>query len=195
MIPSGAPLRRANAKDRVIVMETALPPPSTPSETDAQQAELQALLASPLFTRAPSLSRFLAYVCQRHFSSETASIREYDIAIHALGRPETFDQKKDAIVRVEVHRLRKRLQQFYETEGANHTYRISIPSGGYAPVFTAIPPPPAAESPAPCAVPAPAPAPVATPARQIPWLWIAAGDAALAAISPIVSLYGPGTLF
>ncbi|MBI4889051.1 MAG: hypothetical protein HY821_00410 [Acidobacteria bacterium] len=168
--------------------------PTSP-ETAAQQAEVQALLASPLFSRAPSLSRFLAYVCERHFAGETDRIREYDIAIHALGRPDSFDQKKDAIVRVEVHRLRKRLQQFYETDGAQHAFRISIPSGGYAPVFTAAADIQHAADIDPAAAPAPEPVSAAAPqTRRIPWLWIAAGVAAVAVISTLVTLYGPGTI-
>jgi len=43
-------------------------------------------------------------------------IKEYNIAVQALGRTEDFDPSQDSVVRVEVSRLRKRLQQFYETK-------------------------------------------------------------------------------
>ena len=55
--------------------------------------------------------------------------------MEALGRPADFDQKRDSIVRVEAHRLRKRLREYYEADGADHAIRIDIPPGQYAPRF------------------------------------------------------------
>lgn len=131
-------------------------------------AELQEVLSSPLFSRAPSLAQLLRYICQKHFAGETHQIKEQHIAVEALGRPEPFDQKRDSIVRVELHRLRKRLRQYYETEGAAHPIEITIPAGGYAPRFTAKAG--RAETPVPqaqaAAVEAPPPPPAATPARS-----------------------------
>ena len=71
-------------------------------------------------TRAPNLASFLRYVCEMQLSGRADGIKEYNIGVEALGRPSDFDQKKDSIVRVEAHRLRKRLADFYEQEGASH---------------------------------------------------------------------------
>ncbi|MGJ5820822.1 hypothetical protein [Paludibaculum fermentans] len=103
--------------------------------TSAQQAELEAVIASGIFARAPSLAQFLSYICKKHFAGEQHLIKETNIALEALGRVEGFDPKKDSIVRVEAHRLRKRLKQYYEGEGATHELRIEVPLGGYAPAF------------------------------------------------------------
>ncbi|WP_321476374.1 hypothetical protein [uncultured Paludibaculum sp.] len=107
----------------------------TQIHTSAQQAELEAVIASGIFARAPSLAQFLSYICKKHFSGESHLIKETNIAIEALGRTEGFDPKKDSIVRVEAHRLRKRLRQYYEGEGSTHELRIEVPLGGYAPAF------------------------------------------------------------
>jgi len=40
-----------------------------------------------------------------------------------------------AAVRVAVSRIRKRLQQYYESEGAAHTLRIVLSGNGYVPEF------------------------------------------------------------
>src|SRR5581483_7977075 len=48
----------------------------------------------------------------------------------------TFDASEDAIVLVELHRLRKRLKEFYEAGGRDHAIQISIPHGTYVPLFT-----------------------------------------------------------
>jgi hypothetical protein len=55
--------------------------------------------------------------------------------VDVLGKAEDFKEGKDAIVRVEVHRLRKRLAEYYEDEGSAHRVHIVIPAGNYAPQF------------------------------------------------------------
>src|SRR3984885_6330886 len=100
-----------------------------------EKNELQSVLDSGIFNRAPNLAHVLTYVCSQYFECAAEQIKEYNIAVEALGRPAGFDQKRDSIVRVEAHRLRKRLREYYEAEGAGHTVRIDIPSGQYAPHF------------------------------------------------------------
>jgi hypothetical protein len=102
---------------------------------EQEEQELSAVLCSGMLRRAPNLERLLRYVCAKCFEGSAAQIKEYNIAVEALGRPASFDPKRDSIVRVEAHRLRKRLRQYYETEGAAHTLRIEIPTGQYAPRF------------------------------------------------------------
>src|ERR1700689_4117378 len=100
-----------------------------------EKNELQLVRAFGIFHRAPKLANVLTYVCGQYFEGAAEQIKEYNIAVEALGRPAGFDQKRDSIVRVEAHRLRKRLRESYEAEGAGHTVRIDIPSGQYAPHF------------------------------------------------------------
>lgn len=108
-----------------------------PATTDflEERREVEALLSSSLFARAPNLAQLLSYSCTKFFQGEAHEIKEYNIAVEALGRPPGFDQKRDSIVRVEAHRLRKRLKEYYDGEGATHTIRIEIPPGQYAPRF------------------------------------------------------------
>lgn len=149
---------------------------------EAEVAELQALLASPMFTRAPSLAQLLRYICQKHFNGEAHLIKEQHIAVEALGRQEPFDQKRDSIVRVELHRLRKRLQQYYQTEGADHEIVITIPSGGYAPRFIVKAPEPAPPAPR-AAPPLELPPPEAIPPkRRFTWRSLAAFFGGLAVL-------------
>jgi hypothetical protein len=100
-----------------------------------ERHELSTILASGIFNRAPNLAQVLTYVCGKYFEGAAEQIKEYNIAVDALGRPPHFDQKRDSIVRVEAHRLRKRLREYYEADGADHSIRIEIPSGQYAPRF------------------------------------------------------------
>jgi hypothetical protein len=112
-----------------------------PTATDfaIQKHELQTVLASGIFNRAPNLEQLLKYICSKYFEGAAEEIKEYNIAVEALGRPAEFDQKRDSIVRVEAHRLRKRLKEYYQGHGASHAIHIEIPSGQYAPHFVSVP--------------------------------------------------------
>jgi hypothetical protein len=105
-----------------------------------EKAELEAVFASGIFSRAPGLAHMLNYVCTKYFEGQSDQVKEYNIAVEALGRAADFDQKRDSIVRVEAHRLRRRLNEYYEGEGASHRIRIVLPSGQYVPQFLLIEP-------------------------------------------------------
>jgi hypothetical protein len=111
--------------------------------------ELQTVLDSKFFNRAPSLSKMLRFMCMKSLEGQAGSINVWTIAIDGLRRRNDFDPERDSIVRVEFHHLRKRLNQYYETEGANHVTRISLPDTGYVPRFITVPPAPPPPSPSP----------------------------------------------
>jgi len=105
-----------------------------PSAGEAR-AELEAVLGSTLFVRSPRLSRLLQYLCTKYLEGATEEVKEYQIGVEVLGRPPSFDPAEDAAARVEAHRLRKRLKEYYETEGRTHSLRIELPLGHYAVAF------------------------------------------------------------
>ena len=102
--------------------------------TSREREALARLLASGAFSRAPNLERILIYLCEKHFSGEGHQVKEFHLATEVLGRPETFDPKKDSIVRVELHRLRKRLKDYYE-KTPTEPIRILLPEKTYVPEF------------------------------------------------------------
>ncbi|MEO8597620.1 MAG: malectin domain-containing carbohydrate-binding protein [Candidatus Solibacter sp.] len=140
----------------------------------ACRAELETVLASQTFGRAPAVSKILRFVCSRYLEGVGDTVTEWTIAIDGLGRRENFDPERDAIVRVEFHLLRKRLTQYYLKEGASHGVRITFGENGYLPRFVlagavapevpALPPP--TPEPEPEAIPVAAPA----PAQEVPEL-------------------------
>lgn len=109
-----------------------------PITRQQEQAELEAVLSSEIFRRAPNLSQILSYVCRQYFSGEAARIKEYNIAVEALGRSLDFDPNEDTIVRVEASRLRKRLRDYYATEGAGHCVQLQLSKAGYVPQFVPV---------------------------------------------------------
>jgi len=104
-------------------------------DIDAWRAELDAVLHSECFTRAPRLALLLSYLCEKLFAGEARQIKEYSVGVEVFHRGDSFDQDSDSIVRVEANRLRKRLAEYYAGEGASHRLHISIPLGQYVPQF------------------------------------------------------------
>jgi hypothetical protein len=100
----------------------------------AELAEYEAVLSSPLFAGQTNSSRFLKYVCDRFFTG-AQHVTEAEVAVEALGRRPDFDPQQDSIVRVEAHRVRKRLHDYYESDGASHSIRLVLPQGSYLPQF------------------------------------------------------------
>jgi hypothetical protein len=83
---------------------------------------------SAKFTRAETLKRLLLYL----WVHRDEDISEYAVAIDALGRRVDFDPKTDASVRVQISRLRRKLKDFYEGEGAGEAYMLHIPMGTHS---------------------------------------------------------------
>jgi hypothetical protein len=99
---------------------------------------LERILASKQFAHAESLKRILRYICSQFGVDGKAPIREYDLAVNALGRPSSFDVKADPIVRVSVAGIRERLQSYFDSEGSAERVRVQIPAGQFDAVFTTV---------------------------------------------------------
>ena len=56
------------------------------AEFAQEKLELNFLLTSGVFHRAPNLAQFLSYVCAKYFEGAGADLKEYNIAVEALGR-------------------------------------------------------------------------------------------------------------
>ena len=103
--------------------------------TDERQSALSAVLESKEFVRSPALAKLLKYLCEQTFQGKGPEIKEFNIATDVFGKDLHFGEKRDSLVRVEVSRLRRRLQRYYETEGVGSRVRIVIKSGTYGPEF------------------------------------------------------------
>src|SRR5208283_651513 len=100
-----------------------------------EKEELERVLGSGNFPRAPLQGKLLKYICEEFFAGRSDRIKEYIVATEVFGRGADFDQNQDAIVRVEAHRLRKNLKEYYEGVGANNSVQIVLEPGHYVPRF------------------------------------------------------------
>ena len=108
--------------------------PSSSRSNETERAEWELVLAA--LSRTPRLSNLLRYIGDLYFNNRINEITEFNIAIEVFGRSKTvFDSSKDSIARVEAYRLRKKLKEYYLTDGKNHATVISLPAGSYVPTF------------------------------------------------------------
>jgi predicted ATPase len=98
---------------------------------EAVRHQLQRILASGAFIKAPILSRFLRYVVEHGIGAVENPIKEYTIGVEVFRRGVDFDPHVDTIVRVHARRLRACLDKYYENEGRGDTLWITMPKGHY----------------------------------------------------------------
>jgi TolB-like protein len=100
------------------------------------RAQLEQILASRCFEQAQRASRFLRYVVEQTLAGHGERLKGYTIAVEAFDRAPDFDAQSDPLVRVEAGRLRRRLIEYYATEGQDAAVRIELPRGGYSVAWT-----------------------------------------------------------
>jgi Malectin domain len=101
---------------------------------ESERGEFEAVAEA--LGRSSRLANLLRYMGEHYLRGESDRLTEYNIATEVFGRSkELFDSGEDAIARVEAHRLRKRLKEFYDGPGKDRALQISIPLGTYIPAF------------------------------------------------------------
>ncbi len=85
--------------------------------------------ASGILARSTHLHSLFEYLYLCHTKGKTP--KELEIAIEGMGREESFDVTQDAVVRVYVHKLRRKLDEFYAQQGKDLTHRLHLPKGEY----------------------------------------------------------------
>lgn len=112
-------------------IETALEPPSV----EQRRALIERVAASGHFSRSARLRDFLLYVGRQSLKDGWPEIHEQEIGAKVFGRPLSYDRSADNIVRVNATELRKRIELYFESTGAQESLIFEIPRGGYTPVF------------------------------------------------------------
>jgi hypothetical protein len=118
-------------------IDSSQPEPRIPSHNQVLTT-LDRILGSAKFSESAQLSRFLRYVVESRLANDGQRLKESVIGVSVFRRAVGYDTKADPIVRVEARRLRSRLEQYYDENGAADPVRISLPKGGYSPEFEAV---------------------------------------------------------
>jgi tetratricopeptide (TPR) repeat protein len=99
------------------------------------RASLERILASGSFAASQQLSRFLAHLVNETLAGHQEHLKESVLGLEVFNRPANYDPKIDGIVRTEARRLRAKLAEYYQNEGAADEVVIEVPRGSYVPVF------------------------------------------------------------
>ena len=100
--------------------------------------QVQRIVSSNTFKSAPTLQQLFQFLASRAHDGHPDEIKEYTIGVEALGRKQDFDPKTDPIVRVQIYRLRQKLKEYYEMEGARDSILVEVPKGHFLPTFTVL---------------------------------------------------------
>ena len=91
--------------------------------------------ASTALRNSPRLLQLFHYLCERALAAPDVPISEQQIAVDIFNRAPGYNSDGDTIVRTQVSHLRKRLLQYFLSEGRDEPVTIAIPIGSYVPVF------------------------------------------------------------
>ena len=102
---------------------------------DAIRGQLSRILESSIFVQSERLGQFLRFTVETTLESKAETLKEYVVGTHVYGRKPSYHPTEDSIVRSEARRLRRKLQEFYETIGKDDLVLIRYRPGSYVPVF------------------------------------------------------------
>ena len=89
----------------------------------------EGLRARAALGRSDVLNRLFDYLAGVSCTGQTP--KEFEVAAAVFGRDAGFDGAQDASVRVAVHRLRKKLEEYYAGPGRDDEVRLTVPRGEY----------------------------------------------------------------
>ena len=118
-----------------------------PLDEDERWQLVKRISVSAAFVRSPRLAHLLLYLGEQAILDRKYLLTEQRLASAVFDRKTNFDPAADTIVRSQMVRLRQRLEDYFRDEGHTEHLRVSIPKGGYVPVFEEAPPATAKEQP------------------------------------------------
>ncbi|MET0375212.1 MAG: hypothetical protein ABW128_13270, partial [Rhizorhabdus sp.] len=101
------------------------------SDAEQLREELQTVIASPDFARAPIMKRLLSFLVGETAAGRGDQLKAYSVAVDGLGRAPDYDARADSYPRVQVGRLRRMLDSYYSVTPPASGLRLTIPSGRY----------------------------------------------------------------
>jgi hypothetical protein len=93
--------------------------------------QVDRLVCSPVFLGSEGLCKLLNYLAHHTLNTPADHLKEYQIATEVFGRPSDFDPQTDSSVRVQIGRLRSKLTQYYDSDGAQDAILVDMPKGRY----------------------------------------------------------------
>lgn len=99
------------------------------ANSEAIKQQVEEIIAAGALGKSDAFPRLLRFLADR--VSTQKSVKEIEIAIEVFGRDVSFDGTQDSLVRVYIHKLRTKLDNFYEKTETEFPQRLQIPKGSY----------------------------------------------------------------
>src|SRR5258707_8528974 len=106
------------------------------AEREEKLRQIDRVVGSELLHGSESLCKLLRYLAEHCMDHPGAAVKEYQIATELFKRPQDFDPRMDATVRVQTGRLRSKLAEYYGNTGAKDPWILEIPKGAYSLSFS-----------------------------------------------------------
>ena len=106
-----------------------------PSLLKERRALLQRVLWSHQIEKSGRIRDFLAFVCEQALQDPGVEIHEQEIGSKVFSRDADYDTTIDNIVRVTASQARKKLDQYFASDGISEPVILEIPKGQYTPIF------------------------------------------------------------
>jgi hypothetical protein len=90
------------------------------------------VLLSPVFEKSPRQQDLLRYLVKETLAGNAHRLKGYTLGVEIFGRSADFDPSADAIVRVQIGRLRTMLREYYMLHGQSEAVLFALPKGSYA---------------------------------------------------------------
>jgi len=103
---------------------------------ETKRRALEQVLSSRALSRPGQLRSLMKYLCEMEISGKGLELNEHDIGVAAFGRQQDYSPLEDSCVRSRAYELRKRLQQYNESEALSADVIIEFQRGSYVPQFT-----------------------------------------------------------
>lgn len=104
-------------------------------EVEEARAQVERIFQSKTFRSSDVLRHLLAYLVDASLAGTADELKEYTVAVDALGKPSSYDPRQESAVRMQVGRLRQKLTEYYRTEGVDDPVIVDLPKGGFRVVF------------------------------------------------------------
>ena len=97
--------------------------------------QIRRIVESEIFRRSARMERFLTIAADRTLTGHSGELKEYILGRDVFNRGENYDPRTDSIVRVEAQRLRRKLREYYESDGRTDPIIVELRPGSYVPHF------------------------------------------------------------
>ena len=99
------------------------------NKPDKYKEILSRILESSQFKDSELYQNLLIYLFEAHQNDYTP--KEISIAHDVFKKGADFNSTENPLVRVHIHNLRNKLKQYYQSEGREDEFQLSIPKGHY----------------------------------------------------------------